>query len=98
MGWLPVLMGAAAGVIFYGLGEMVWLAASAVATMGELWSFGVIHNYAMDAATKRPGFRGGFWDVTAPEAESAPNRITMINLAFAVACLGVLATALIFVF
>jgi hypothetical protein len=77
MGWLSVLMGAAASVIFYGLAEMVWLTASASATIGGFWSWGVMHNYATDAAKRRPGFGGGFWDITQAEAASVPNWITM---------------------
>jgi hypothetical protein len=38
MGWLPVLMGVAASVIFYGLAQMAWLTASASATIGGFWS------------------------------------------------------------
>jgi hypothetical protein len=37
MGWLPVLMGAVAGIIFYGLDEVIWLAASVVVTIGAVW-------------------------------------------------------------
>jgi hypothetical protein len=60
MGWLPVLMGAVAVVIFCGLGEIAWLAASTVATIGDFWSFGVMHNYAMGRRQGGPGPTASF--------------------------------------
>jgi hypothetical protein len=98
MGWLPAVIGAIASVIFYNLDEIIWLSISVVLTIAEFWSWGVMHNYAMDAAKGRSGFRGGFYDITPWEADSVPNWITLINLAVSIGCLAMLIVALIFIF
>ena len=69
MGWLPVVIGAVASMIFYHLNAMIWLGVSVLLTAIDFWSWGVMHNYAIDAARERPGFRGGFYDITSSEAE-----------------------------
>lgn len=87
-------IGVVASVLVYQQDRMVLFVISVVATIGEFWSFGVMHNFAMDAARTRRTFRGGFYDITPQEAESAANWLAVVNFAFTLIAAGLLVFAL----
>lgn len=92
MGWLGALIGIVASVLFYREGShaLMWLALAVSAA--TLWSYGIMHNFAIEAAKRRPGFTGHFYDITPREADAVPNGPTRANLTatlLAVILLGV---------
>ena len=94
MGFLPVGLGALAAYLAY-RADSIWLVGFSVASaLVSLWSYGVMHNFAMDAARRRRGFRGGFWDITATEADAAPDWVALVNFCAAVACVAALGLVL----
>jgi len=95
MGWLSVAIGIGAAILLYmaGGGPLFW--AALVASGVALWSWGVMHNFAMEAARKRPSFRGGFLDITEEEADAVPNWLATTNLVATLGCVGLLITGVI---
>lgn len=95
MGWLPVVIGVAASLLFYNAGHYVLLGIAALCTIGTLWTYGVMHNYAMEAAKRRPGFRGGFWDIEPREADAVPNALAVVSFVFSLASAVLLVTGIV---
>jgi hypothetical protein len=95
MGWLSVVMGTGAAIILYGAdgGPLFW--AALVATGLALWSWGVMHNFAIEAARKRSSFEGGFYDITEEEADSVPNWLAAVNLLATLGCGGLLVAGIV---
>ncbi len=54
-----------------------------------------MHNYATDAARRRPTFRGGFSDLTEDEIDVVPDWIAKVNMGFSLAALALLVTAIV---
>lgn len=94
MGFINVFMGMIAATLFYrtDASELMWV--SAALTVINLWSYGVMHNFAVDAAKARPDYHGGFNDFSASEMQAVPNWITNISLASAVLTLAALTFAI----
>ena len=90
MGWIPVVLGLAACVLLYGTENQVvfWLAV--FTAVGTFWSYGVMHNFATEAAKRRSSYKGKFYDITAKETDSVPNSIAGMNLLFSLASIGLL--------
>ena len=95
MGWLPVILGGAAAYFLYQDGYLILSILAAASAVGCFWSWGIMHNYATDAARQRPSYRGGFHDISETEAEAVPNRITIINLGFSIVAIGLLVTVIV---
>ena len=93
MGWLNVLLSAFAGVLLYDTAHTVLLVLAIGATIGSFWSWGIMHNYATEAAKGRPSYRGGFNDIRVEEANSVPNWIALVNFGFSFAGILLLITA-----
>ncbi len=53
MGWLNVLLSAFASVLLYDTGHAVLLVLAIGATIGCFWSWGIMHNFATEAAKQR---------------------------------------------
>lgn len=83
MGFIPVLMGIIAASLFYRTDASGLMWVSAGLTVLNLWSYGVMHNFAVEAAKARSGYHGEFSDFTRSEVQAVPNWITNINLASA---------------
>ncbi len=94
MGWLFVFAGVIASLFFYGLDQYILLIIAIVATVGTFWGYGVMHNFAINSASRRPGFRGGFSEIDERDADAAPDSITRINLAFSLTSLGLMVAAI----
>ncbi len=84
MGWLPVGLGVFAAWLLRGTGHnwLFWIAV--IAAVGSFWSFGIMHNYAVESAKKRNGFTGGFCDITPHDVDAAPDLIARLNLLCAI--------------
>ena len=96
MGWLSVLVAIAAAVMLYGTGHEILFALFAVASAaGCFCSWGIMHNYATNAAKNRSGYRGNFYDFTEKEIQSAPNWITVVNMLLTLTAVGLLITGLV---
>jgi hypothetical protein len=98
MGWLGVLMGVAASILLYRADSLplMWLAIAITAT--NFWSYGIMHNQAVGAATQRPGYRGGFGDFTEADIAGVSSRLTIVNMATTLGLIGLLVTSLVFNF
>ena len=90
MGWFQVAVGIVACLLLYGTENQVAFWVAVVATVGTLWSFGIMHNYATESGKRRSSYKGGFYDITAKEADSVPNSIAGINLLFSMVSIGLL--------
>ncbi len=94
MGWLAIVCAASAALLYKVAGDS-WLFWSSVAVgVIALWSYGIMHNYAMEAAKRRPGFRGHFNDITEQEANEAPNWLAAMNLLSSLAAFVLLIAAI----
>jgi len=86
---------AIAAALFYvsGGGWLVWLSVAfgAVAT----WSYGIMHNHAMEAAKRRSGFSGRFYDTTEQGAEAAPNWLAALNMLSSIGAFVLLIVAIL---
>lgn len=90
MGWFPVVVGLIACSLLYSTDSRIAFWVALVATIGTLWSYGVMHNFATEAAKRRANYKGGFYDITEREADSVPNSIAGLNLLFSLASIGLL--------
>lgn len=95
MGWLFPMLGAIASYLFFSSGGYVLMGTSLACAAGALWSWGIMHNYAVEQAKRRSGYRGGFYDIEAREADAAPNWTTLLNLFFSLGCTGAFIAGLV---
>ena len=93
MGWLGVVISAVATWLLWDNGWL-WLVVAIGVGVIELWSWGIMHNFATEAAKHRGNYTGGFYDITRREADAAPDWITMLNLVGFVAAIGLLIAGL----
>ena len=91
MGWLGVLMSAVAAWLLWDNGVLLSVSAIAVGVI-QFWSWGIMHNYAVNAARNRRSYSGSFYDLSKEEVDSAPNWVTRTNMLSFVAALGLLIT------
>ncbi len=96
MGWVAIVCAAIAAVLFYVSGDSWLFWSSIVSGVVATWSYGIMHNHAMAAAKRRPGFSGRFYDITEREADSAPNWLAALNMLSSLAA-SVLLIAAIFI-
>lgn len=59
MGWLSILLSAAASYLFFASGHTLLMVLALATAVGCFWSWGVMHNYATDAAKHRRDYTGG---------------------------------------
>lgn len=95
MGWLSVLVGIVAAVLLYGTGHGILFAFAVASAAGCFWSWGIMHNYATNAAKKRSSYKGDFYDFTGQEIQSTPNWITQVNMFLTLIAVGLLITGLV---
>jgi hypothetical protein len=85
MGWIGVLLGSLAAIIFFFVSNHIMLCIIALLiTMGCFWSWGVMHNYATEMAKRRLNYTGQFFDITPEDTHAVPDWITRINMAFTI--------------
>lgn len=89
MGFVGVVLSLISIWLLWDNGWLFISIALAVALV-ELWSWGVMHNYATESAKNREGYSGGFYDLTPEEANKVPNWLATMNLAGFVVAVGLL--------
>jgi hypothetical protein len=95
MGWLSVLLSGVAAFLLFMTGHTVLMVLAIVAAIGCFWSWGIMHNYATDAAKRRSNYSSGFYDITKREAQAVPDWICMVNMLFGLAGLVLLITGIV---
>lgn len=83
MGWLTVVLGGIAAYLFYSSDKNALAFAAAVLALLNLWSYGVMHNFAVEAAKQRATYRGEFSDFEKRDLAAVPGWLTNINIASA---------------
>ena len=94
MGWFSILISAIAAFLLFKAGHTVLMILAIIITIGCFWSWGVMHNFAIESAKRRRNYRGGFYDVMPQEVESVPDWITCINMGFSLIGLLLLVTGI----
>ncbi len=94
MGWVAIVCAAIAAVLFYVSGDSWLFWSSIVSGVVATWSYGIMHNHAMEAAKRRPGFSGRFYDIIEHEADSAPNWLAALNMLSSLAAFVLLIAAI----
>ena len=87
MAWLPIVLGAVTCWLLYDSNQIALLIVAILLTLVLFWSWGIMHNFATEAAKQRPTYKGGFYDLTKQEARAAPDWITRVNLSFSIGIL-----------
>ena len=77
------------GVAVMGYGWL-WLVGAIGVGGIELWSWGIMHNFATEVAKYRRSYTGGFYDFTRHEVDAIPDWIATLNLVGFVAAIGLL--------
>lgn len=90
MGWFHVAVGVVACLLLYGTGKSIAFWVAIVATVGTLWSFGIMHNFATESAKRRPSYNGEFFDLTVRDANAVPNWLAVVNFLFSITSIGLL--------
>ncbi len=67
--------------IIFSLG-IILMTVAFIVSIGCFWSWGVMHNFATEAAKRRRGYKGGFYDFAEKDVQTVPNWITRINMGF----------------
>jgi hypothetical protein len=97
MGCLSVLLAGVAAFLLFRTGHTVLMILAIVVGVGCFWSWGIMHNYATEAAKHRPNYTGGFCDITGREAQAVPNWISMVNMLFSLAGLVLLVIGIVMI-
>ena len=95
MGWLPVLLSGVAAYLLFATEHTALMVVAIATGIACVWSWGVMHNYATDAAKRRPGYTGGFHDLTRAEATAVPNWISVVNMVFSILSVILLIAAIV---
>ena len=93
MGWLSVALGCLAAYLHYTADRGGLAMLSTLVTIVCLWSYGVMHNFAVEAATKRLDYKGGFGDFNEDDLAAVPPFVTNVSLASTILILILLAWA-----
>ena len=95
MGWLSVLIGIVAALLFWNLGSRVFFVMSVISSIGAFWSWGIMHNYATESAKRRSSYTGGFYDFSETDINSIPNWISTINMVITIIAFILLIVAIV---
>ncbi len=82
MGWLSVLLSVSSAFSMYKKAHIILMTVAIIVSIGCFWSWGVMHNFATEAAKRRRGYKGGFYDFAEKDVQTVPNWITRINMGF----------------
>jgi hypothetical protein len=91
MGWLLVLLGGVATALFFIEGTVLLPFVTGVAAIVNLWSYGVMHNLAVENARRRSTYRGGFGDFLDADLTAIPSWLTAIHIGSSLSIAGLLA-------
>lgn len=96
VGWLSVLFSGVAAFLLFKTGHTILMVIAIVSAVGCFWSWGIMHNYATEAAKRRPDYTGGFYDITNREAKAVPDWVATLNMIFALVGVVLLITGIVF--
>ena len=84
MGWLSVFLALTGAFISYRNGDtaLVWIAG--LLAILAFWSYGAMHNHAVESAKQRGNYRGGFADFTDQDLDAVPDWMAQANFAITV--------------
>lgn len=97
MGWLHVLISGIATFLFWKTQSYLLMIISIFVLLGTFWSYGIMHNFATEAAKKRKSYTGGFRDFTYEEVQAVPDWITAINMVMSILGIILLVTSVIII-
>lgn len=80
MGWLGPVINVVAVFLLWDQGGF-WLISAICAGVVGFWSWGVMHNYAVEEAKRRSDYTGEFYDLTPEEAAAVPDWLAKVNFA-----------------
>jgi hypothetical protein len=95
MGWLAVVSGAIATALFWSDDQSWLLILAAIAAVGSLWSYGVMHNFAVESARRRQNYSGAFYDFRVRDLDAVPNWLAKVNFLFSVGAFILLIVAVV---
>lgn len=95
VGFLSVLVAGVAAILLGSSGHSVLMILAIVTAVADFWSWGVMHNFATEAAKRRATYTGGFYDITAQEAQAAPDSVTLVNMIATLAGVLLLVTSIV---
>lgn len=98
MGWVGVVMGGAASILLYRADSLLLMWIAIAITAVNFWSYGIMHNQAVAAATQRADYRGGFGDFSEADMMGVSDRLALLSMATTIVIFGLLVTALVFTF
>jgi len=84
MAWLSVAIAIIACLLLYGTGHLILLGLAILSVIGGIWSWGIMHNYATEAAKYRSSYKGKFYDFTEDEVVIVPDKLAAINMIFSI--------------
>lgn len=96
MGGLSVVLSGVAAYLLFTSGHTMLMIVAIATTIGCFWSWGVMHNFATDAAKRRSDYTGRFYDFTRQEADAVPNWITVVNMVFSILGVVLLIAGIVF--
>ena len=88
MAWLGIVLSVVAAWLLRDDGWL-WLVAAAVALL-QFWTYGIMHNHAVESAKKREDYSGGFHDLDHRDLDAVPDWLAVMNMAGFVAAIGLL--------
>lgn len=97
MGWIHIVISGIAIFLFWKAQSHLLMIISIFVLIGTFWSYGVMHNFATEAAKKRNSYTGEFYDFTEGELQVVPNWITTINMIMSLIGIILLVTSIIII-
>jgi len=95
MGWLAVVSGGIAAALFWSDDQTWLLVLAAISVVGSLWSYGVMHNFALESARRRQNYSGEFYDFRVTDLDAVPNWLAKANFLFSVGAFILLVVAVV---
>lgn len=93
MGWLSVGVAIAGAIFAYLNGDFALAWGAGALALLAFWTYGVMHNYAVESAKRRRDYAGGFADFDAADLDAVPDWIALINMVTTIAAAVVTAVS-----
>jgi hypothetical protein len=97
MGWINVLISGITTFLFWKTKSNLFMIISIFVFIGIFWSYGIMHNFAIEAAKKRTSYTGGFHDFTNKEIQDVPDWVSTINMIMSLVSTILLVISVIFI-
>lgn len=80
MCWVPVAIASLAAYLLYKTDHTALMVVSTICAAGAFWSWGIMHNFAVEEAKRHRNYSGGFYDLTREEVYSVLNWLVVVNM------------------